>query len=183
MTDASYADDLYDRKSQGGYVGGFEGRAVTTTHSGKAPGSSRTKLSHHSRARGRKQTQPVPVPACAEAGTYQAVRRQLCHVQSGRGTDPQMEPREQALQHRGEVRRRVRRARHNRGTPQAGESAGEPTQRGVRGRHHDQDYDSARDGILLPRITRRQQERKTTRRPIIIYREALPVLAKPTTLP
>ena len=37
MTDASYADDLFDRKSQGGYVGGFEGRAVTTTHSGKSP--------------------------------------------------------------------------------------------------------------------------------------------------
>ena len=37
QTDASYADDLYDRKSQGGYVGGFEGRAVTTTHSGKSP--------------------------------------------------------------------------------------------------------------------------------------------------
>ena len=37
MTDASYADDLYDRRSQGGYVGGFEGRAVTTTHSGKSP--------------------------------------------------------------------------------------------------------------------------------------------------
>jgi len=37
MTDASFADDLYDRKSQGGYAGGFEGRAITTAASGKSP--------------------------------------------------------------------------------------------------------------------------------------------------
>ena len=74
----------------------------------------------------------------------------------------QMEPREQAVQHRGEVRSRERRTRHDRGTPQAGESAGEPaTQRGVRGRCHDQDHDSARDIFLLPGATRRQQEHKT----------------------
>ena len=37
MTDASFADDLHDRKSQGGHAGGFEGRAITTAASGKSP--------------------------------------------------------------------------------------------------------------------------------------------------
>ena len=36
MTDASYADDLFDRRTQGGYAGGFEGQSVTTAHSGKS---------------------------------------------------------------------------------------------------------------------------------------------------
>ena len=34
-SDASYADDPHDRRGQGGYVGGFEGQAATTTTSKK----------------------------------------------------------------------------------------------------------------------------------------------------
>lgn len=37
MTDASFADDLFDRKSQGGYAGGFEGKSITTAASAKSP--------------------------------------------------------------------------------------------------------------------------------------------------
>ena len=35
QSDSSYADDAHDRKSQGGYVGGFRDQAVTTAVSGK----------------------------------------------------------------------------------------------------------------------------------------------------
>ena len=35
QSDSSYADDAHDRKSQGGYVGGFRNQAVTTAVSGK----------------------------------------------------------------------------------------------------------------------------------------------------
>ena len=35
QSDSSYADDSHDRKSQGGYVGGFRDQAVTTAVSGK----------------------------------------------------------------------------------------------------------------------------------------------------